>query len=114
MNYRGWHFDTAVIHQNYDSINFEDYNFIIYPKIGQISNMFNENNDDQYNPEKVLKKTKTSEYSCFYIGNNSLNNPLSINCQLNKTFMKKHNYKIKVNICPYFILENKNKPIIKY
>lgn len=112
LNYRSWHFDTAVIYNNYENINFEDYNLFIYAKDGQTNVMFNESNNPKYKKDVAQKTTKTSEYTCYYNLENSLKKPLSIQCQINKIFLKKRNFKYLYRSEPYVIFENINKPII--
>lgn len=111
LNYYGWNFDTAVLYNNYDKINFDDYNILIYTR--QINNMFNENNNPKYIKANAIKTASTSEYSCYYQWENSLKNPLAISCQLNKFFKTKHKFKLYSKMYPYGIYENERKPIIK-
>lgn len=113
MNYRGWNFDTNVLYPHYDRINFEDYNLIVYPTYGQVTDEYNDNNDPKLQKEVAKKLLKSNEYACFYEGKNKLNNPLQIRCQLSDIFLSNRHFKSILRNNEYIILENENNLAIK-
>lgn len=113
LNYSGWNIDTNVLYPHYDRINFEDYNLIVYPTFGQVTDEYNDNNDPKLQKDIAKKLLKSNEYACFYEGKNKLNNPLQIKCQLSDIFLKNRHFKPILRNRQFIIMENKNKPAIK-